>query len=86
MNTRVLAAEILVEVARDGKSLSTALDAALPSVSEASDRAFVQALTYGVLRWYWRLDKVLSLLTRKPIKDERIRMLALLGLFQLKYM
>jgi 16S rRNA (cytosine967-C5)-methyltransferase len=86
LNTRVLAAKILVEVTRDGKSFSAALDAALPSVSEASDRAFVQALTYGVLRWYWRLDKVLSLLTRKPIKDERIRMLALLGLFQLKYM
>ena len=85
MNTRALAAGILVEVVRDRKSLSAALTAALPAITETSDRAFVQALCYGVLRWYWRLDQVLKRLTRKPIKDDRIRMLALLGLFQLRY-
>lgn len=85
MNTRALAAEILVEVVRDRTSLSAALEANLPAIPAASDRAFVQALAYGVLRWYWRLDKVLTRLTRKPVKDERVRMLALLGLFQLRY-
>ena len=85
MNTRALAAGILVEVIRDRKSLSAALTATLPAITETSDRAFVQALCYGVLRWYWRLDQVLKRLTRKPIKDDRIRMLALLGLFQLRY-
>ena len=46
----------------------------------------MQAICYGVLRWYWRLDHILGQLTRKPIKDGRVRMLALLGLYQLRYM
>ncbi len=85
MNTRARAADILIQVTQDGKSLSTLLATALPGIPDASDRAFVQALCYGVLRWYWRLDRLMSLLTRKPVKDERIRLLALLGLFQLRY-
>lgn len=86
MNTRALAANILVQVIRDGHSLSSVLEAELPELQEPGDRAFVQALAYGVLRWYWRLDRLLGFLTRKPIRDERIRLLALLGLFQLRYM
>lgn len=85
MNARALAADILVQVIRDKKSLSATLETQLPGIAGTNDRAFVQALTYGVLRWYWRLDKVLGCLTRKPIKDEQVRMLALLGLFQLRF-
>ncbi len=86
MNTRSLAADILVQTLQDGKSLTAAMEPALTNLPESSDRAFVQALCYGVMRWYWRLDRLLSLLTRKPIKDERVRVLALLGLYQLQFM
>lgn len=86
MNTRSIAAEILVQVVGEGKILNLALESSLRNVPHDNDRAFVQALCYGVLRWYWRLDRILSALTRKPIKDLDVRMLALLGLYQLKYM
>ena len=86
MSTRALAAEILVQVVHHGSSLNAALEPSLPGLPGSNDRAFVQALCYGVLRWYWRLEKLLTLLTRKPIKDERIHLLALIGLYQLRYM
>jgi 16S rRNA (cytosine967-C5)-methyltransferase len=86
LSTRALAAEILIQVVHQGQSLTSALESRLPGLPGANDRAFVQALCYGVSRWYWRLEKLLTLLTRKPIKDERIHMLALLGLYQLRYM
>jgi 16S rRNA (cytosine967-C5)-methyltransferase len=85
LNTRSIAAEILVQVVGEGKILNLALESSLPRIPRENDRAFVQALCYGVLRWYWRLDRILANLTRKPIKDLDIRMLALLGLYQLKY-
>jgi 16S rRNA (cytosine967-C5)-methyltransferase len=86
LNTRSLAADVLVQVIHEGKSLTAALEPALFGIAESSDRAFVQALCYGVMRWYWRLDRLLGQLTRKPIKDERVRALALLGLYQLQFM
>lgn len=86
MNTRSLAADVLVQVIQEGKSLTAALEPALSGIAVSSDRAFVQALCYGVMRWYWRLDRLLGQLTRKPIKDERVRVLALLGLYQLQFM
>ncbi|SMF94140.1 16S rRNA (cytosine967-C5)-methyltransferase [Methylomagnum ishizawai] len=85
MNTRAIAAGILAQVAVEGEFLTSALSAALPQIPKDNDRAFVQALCYGVARWYWRLDRILALLTHKPIKDAEVRMLALLGLYQLKY-
>ena len=86
MNTRSIAAGVLAQVVGEGKLLTVALDSTLPTVPNEADRAFVQALCYGVLRWYWWLDRLLAALTRKPIKDLEIRMLALLGLYQLKHM
>jgi 16S rRNA (cytosine967-C5)-methyltransferase len=86
LNTRSIAAEVLVQVIGEGKILSLALESSLSRIPKENDRAFVQALCYGVLRWYWRLDRVLAALTRKPIKDLEVRLLALLGLYQLSYM
>ena len=85
MNTRGLAARTLVRVVSARKSLTDALEQALPQIPQENDRAFVQALCFGVMRWYGRLDFLLRRLTTKPIRDEEIRMLALLGLFQLEY-
>jgi len=84
-NSRAFAADVLVQVVGEQKTLTFALESILPKIPRENDRAFVQALCYGVMRWYWRLDYLLGLLTRKPIKDLDLRMLALLGLYQLKY-
>ncbi len=86
MNTRQVAARVLTRVLQDGQSLTAALDAALPSVELDKDRAFVQALCYGVCRYFYRLDFILSELLTKPLKDSEVKSLALVGLYQLNYM
>lgn len=85
MNTRALAARALRQVTAEGRSLTAALEDVLPGIPQDNDRAFVQALCFGVARWYFRLDFILRQLAAKPIRDEEIRLLALLGLFQLEY-
>ena len=86
MNTRLIAAQVLSRVLHDGQSLTAALDAALQAVESGKDRAFIQALCYGVCRTYHRLDFILSQLLDKPLKDQSVKALALVGLYQLKYM
>ena len=73
-------------VLQDGQSLTTALESALQRVESGKDRAFIQALCYGVCRYYHRLDFILSELLDKPLKDQDVKALALVGLYQLKYM
>jgi len=86
VNTRQVAARVLTRVLQDGQSLTAALDAALPSVELDKDRAFIQALCYGVCRYFYRLDFILSELLTKPLKDVEVKSLALVGLYQLNYM
>jgi 16S rRNA (cytosine967-C5)-methyltransferase len=77
---------VLSRVLQDGQSLTAALDNAFPTIESAKDRAFIQALCYGVCRQYHRLDFILSQLLDKPLKDADVRSLALVGLYQLKFM
>lgn len=86
MNSRAVAAEVLQRVIDGGESLSAALSETIPVIYSAQDRAFVQAVAYGVSRWYWELDLLLRRLAPRAIKDSRIRILALVGLYQLKRM
>lgn len=98
MNTRLLAAKILVKVLHRGESLTAALagvfsPAARPGlktvdrpVLAAQDKAFIQALCYGVCRCYYRLDFILSRLTTKPVNDMLVKALLLIGLYQLAFM
>lgn len=85
---RKQAATVLVRVVKDGQSLTVALDAVLESVADAKDRAFIQALCYGVVRYYHRLDFILQQLLSKSLrnKDTDIKMLLLIGIYQLQYM
>lgn len=88
MNTRSLTVSILVSVIKDGRSLTVALDTTLALVTSASERAFIQALSYGVMRDYHTLDFILSQLLPKPIrrKDTDIKILILMGIHQLRSM
>jgi 16S rRNA (cytosine967-C5)-methyltransferase len=85
VNVRLIAANVIVKVL-EGKSLTSALDDAWIKVTDLKDRAFIQALCYGAVRYYFRLDFILSRLVSKPVKDKQVKALLLLGLFQLKYM
>ena len=60
----------------------------IPAATSNQDRAYIKELCYGVLRWFYRLDFILDLLTDKPIrrKDSDIRAIILCGLYQLGYM
>ncbi len=88
MSLRKQAAQVLSKVVKDGQSLTVALDSVLESVADSKDRAFIQALCYGVVRHYHRLDFILQQLLSKPLrnKDTDIKMLLLIGIYQLHYM
>lgn len=83
-NLRYLAAHVINDVT-DGHSLSDALDTTLANIKDSRDRAFVQAVCFGVCRFYTRLDVILSFLLQKPMKakDSDVHALLLVGLFQL---
>ena len=84
MNLRLLAANIIQEV-RQGDSLSAALGRLLPTLQHSADRAWVQAVCFGVCRFYSRLSLLLSQLLHRPLKkkDQVITSLLLVGLYQL---
>ena len=88
MNLRGIAAEILAQVIGDGRSLTAALVSPLNKLKDSKDRAFVQALCYGVIRHYFALDYILAQLLGKPLKakDSDIKALLLIGLYQLQHM
>ncbi len=86
MNTRLVAARVLTRVLQDGQSLTAALDQAFLGIEVSKDRAFIQALCYGVCRQFHRLDFILSQLLDKPLKDAEVKALALVGLYQLNFM
>lgn len=88
MNLRLSAASVLSRIVKDGQSLTVALDCAFESIDDSKDRAFIQALCYGVTRQYHRLDFILQQLLSKPLrnKDTDIKMLLLMGLYQLRFM
>ena len=85
MDARHAAVTVLTEVLRRGRSLSGALPGALEHVQPARDRALTQALCYGALRWYPRLEALLHELLERPLKtkDSDVYSVLLIGLYQL---
>jgi 16S rRNA (cytosine967-C5)-methyltransferase len=84
VNLRLIAARVIDQVT-EGFSLTDVLEKALSSLKEARDRAFVQAVCYGVCRFYARLDVIAGELLKKPMnaKDSDVHALIMVGLFQL---
>mgnify|MGYP001818700035 FL=1 len=70
----------------EGRSLDDVL-ASMPALLEERDRALAAELSYGVCRWYRRLDALVAELLRKPFrrKDRDLHVLLLLGAYQLFY-
>jgi len=85
LSPRLAATRALTQVLRDGRNLPDALDTVLNRIPTDRDRALAQALAYGTLRWYWRLDWLLSQLLQTPLKrrETDIQACLLLGLYQL---
>jgi 16S rRNA (cytosine967-C5)-methyltransferase len=60
----------------------------LQVIVEPHQRALLQELVYGTLRWFYRLDAILAQLLKKPLKqrDGDVRCLLLTGVYQLSRM
>ena len=71
----------------DGRNLTLALQNLWrehPHIT-AQQRAVAQDLSYGTLRFYGRLQALLTQLLEKPLPDERARCLLLVALYQLEF-
>ena len=70
----------------EGRSLDSAL-ATIPMAADDRDRALAAELSFGVCRWYRRLDALVSSLLQKPFKrrDRDLHVLLLVGAYQLLY-
>ncbi|OFZ68311.1 MAG: 16S rRNA (cytosine(967)-C(5))-methyltransferase [Betaproteobacteria bacterium RBG_16_56_24] len=83
-----LAASFVVQqVLANGRNLNQALDESLCGKAAwmPAQRAALQDLSYGTLRFYGQLRAVLDMLLHKPLPDERVRFLLLVALYQLQY-
>ncbi|MFT5134069.1 MAG: 16S rRNA (cytosine967-C5)-methyltransferase [Gammaproteobacteria bacterium] len=88
MNSRADAAKTLLHVVKKSCPLDLALTNTFEDVTEQKERSFIQALCYGVMRWYPRLDCIVATLLDKPLKekDTDIKLLLFLGIYQLDFM
>ena len=70
-----------------GRNLNQALGAFLQTAPglTTQQRAALQDLSYGTLRFYGQLANVLKQLLHKPVQDAYLRCLLLVALFQLQY-
>lgn len=86
MKTRANAAQVLFQVVEQGQSLSSVLPLAQQHVAP-KDRALLQELCFGALRWLSRLEAIAGRLMSKPLKGKQrpLHYLLLIGLYQLLY-
>jgi 16S rRNA (cytosine967-C5)-methyltransferase len=83
-----LAASLVVQqVLANGRNLNQVLDESLRNKAEwlPAQRAALQDLSYGTLRFYGQLQAILDMLLHKPLADEGVRFLLLVTLYQLQY-
>ncbi len=76
--------QALLRVVNDRASLATVIPETEPRVTPG-DRPLFRELTFGVCRWYHRLDMVARQFLQRPIRkrENSARLLILMGLYQL---
>lgn len=87
-NIRALAARCCFDVVDQGMSLSDVLPKAQAELDNALDKALLQEICFGVLRYLPQLEAVCAQLMAKPlIKQLRpLQFLLYVGIYQLKFM
>ena len=88
MNPRLTSVYALKQVLQQGHNLPDALKNVYNDKTSPQDNALIQALCYGVVRYYFTLDAILQKLLQKPLKekDTDVHCLLLSGLYQIIYM
>lgn len=83
--SRAAAARVLADVLDARISLSDALERRISRLSDAKDKALVQELSYGALRWLPRLEALAQRMLQRPleVQEPEIRGLLLVGLYQI---
>ena len=66
-NIRTLAAETIYNVIFKKQSLDQALAFHSMKLNDQRDKALLQELCYGSLRWYHRINKIISELLEKEL-------------------
>ena len=86
-NIQLAAGQIVQQVMTDGRNLNQVLEESLrkKKVWTPAQRAALQDLSYGTLRFYGKLRAILALLLHKPMLDQRIYYVLLVALYQLQY-
>lgn len=84
MNSRLAVVKILLQVTQHGRNLPDAIAHYADKIEE-NDRGLIQAMSYGVIRLYPRLQFIADQLISKPLKtkDQDVVLLILSGLYQL---
>jgi len=84
---QLAATQIVQQVLENGRNLNQVLDEALRNNAAwaPAQRAAMQDLSYGALRFYGQLQAVRGLLLHNPLPDERVACLLLVALYQLQY-
>jgi len=87
LETQRLASAIVAAVVSGGRNLNTALAALWPRHPQltSQQRAAITDLSYGTLRFGYQLETVLEQLLTKPLRDEALRWLLLVALYQLMH-
>lgn len=87
LSSRAVAAQLILQVLDKGQSLSALMPEAQTKLAE-KDVPFVQEITFGVCRVLPRLEWIIRLLVKKPLKGKTrlAHCLLLVGLYQILYM
>ncbi|TNH22048.1 transcription antitermination factor NusB, partial [Testudinibacter sp. TR-2022] len=87
LSVRAVAAQILLQVLDQGKSLSALLPDMAHQV-KPQDQPLLQEICFGICRVLPRLERIIGLLVQKPLKGKTriVHCLLLVGLYQLLYM
>ncbi|MGX2951243.1 16S rRNA (cytosine(967)-C(5))-methyltransferase RsmB [Ursidibacter sp. B-7004-1] len=87
LSSRAVAAQVILQVLDQGKSLSALLPEVHSQIS-SKDQPLIQEMTFGICRVLPRLEAIIKLLVEKPLKGKTrlVHCLLLVGLYQLLYM
>jgi 16S rRNA (cytosine967-C5)-methyltransferase len=87
LSSRAAAVMITQSCVENGLSLSGLLPQYLDMLPN-QQRPFVQELSFGVLRWYYRLDVLLTGMLAKPLRGKKrsVHFILLAGLYQLIFL